>query len=168
MQQIVENLTHKSGNYHEKGTLRNGTTPYHGQVKLPPPGGLIYKLKRCGESGQLLFLIQSFLKDRKQRTVLNGQSSNWGDISAGVPQGSILGPLFFLVYINDLAVGLKCNVKLFADDTSLFTVAEDSNRPFHGKKSMLGKWGRFGDFDTTQLRISPGCAILIFETNISP
>ena len=89
--------------------------------------GLIYKLKRCGVSGQLLFLIQSFLKDRKQRTVLNGQSSNWGDISAGVPQGSILGPLFFLVYINDLAVGLKCNVKLFADDTSLFTVVEDSN-----------------------------------------
>ena len=73
--------------------------------------GLIYKLKRCNVSGQLLFLIQSFLKDRKQRTVLNGQSSNWGDISAGVPQGSILGPLFFLVYINDLAVGLKCNVK---------------------------------------------------------
>ena len=89
--------------------------------------GLIYKLKRCGVSGQLLLLVQSFLKDRKQRTVLNGQSSTWGDISAGVPQGSILGPLFFLVYINDLAVGLKCNVKLFADDTSLFTVVEDSN-----------------------------------------
>ena len=89
--------------------------------------GLIYKLKRCGVSGQLLLLIQSFLSGRKQRTVLNGQSSNWGDISAGVPQGSILGPLFFLVYINDLAVGLKCTVKLFADDTSLFTVVEDSN-----------------------------------------
>ena len=89
--------------------------------------GLIYKLKRCGVSGQLLSLIQSFLTDRKQRTVLNGQSSNWGDISAGVPQGSILGPLFFLVYINDLTADLKCNVKLFADDTSLFTVVEDSN-----------------------------------------
>ena len=47
--------------------------------------GLIYKLKRCGVLGQLLFLIQSFLKDRKQRTVLSGQSSTWGDISAGVP-----------------------------------------------------------------------------------
>ena len=82
--------------------------------------GLIYKLKRCGVSGQLLLLVQSFLKDRKQRTVLNGQSSTWGDISAGVPQGSILGPLFFLVSINYLAVGLKCNVKLFADDTSIF------------------------------------------------
>ena len=89
--------------------------------------GLIYKLMRCGVSGELLSLIQSYLKDRKQRTVLNGQSSSWGDISAGVPQGSTLGPLFFLVYINDPIADLKCNVKLFADDTSLLTVVEDSN-----------------------------------------
>ena len=88
--------------------------------------GLVYKLKRCGVSGQLLFIIQSFLKDRKQRTVLNGHCSTWGDVSAGVPQGSILGPLFFLVYINDLTNDLKCNVKLFADDTSLFTVVHDT------------------------------------------
>ncbi len=80
-----------------------------------------YKSKRCGVSGQLLLLIQSFLKDRKQRTILNGQSSDWGDILAGVPQGSILGPLLFPVYINDLAVGLKCNVKLFADDKRVDT-----------------------------------------------
>ena len=80
--------------------------------------GLIYKFTRCGVSGQLLSLTQIFLKDRKQRTVLNGQCSNWGDVlAAGVPQCSIQGPLFFLVYINDLAVDLKCNVKLFADDT---------------------------------------------------
>ena len=89
--------------------------------------GLIHKLKRCDDSGQLLSLIKSFLKDRKQRTVLNGHCSNWGDILAGVPQGSILGPLFFLVYINDLTADLKCNVKLFADDTSLFTVAREAN-----------------------------------------
>ena len=89
--------------------------------------GLIFKLKRCGVSGQLLSLLQSFLMDRRQRTVLNGQCSSWGDISAGVPQDSILGPLFFLVYINDLTENLKCNVKLFADDTSLFSVVENSN-----------------------------------------
>ena len=89
--------------------------------------GPFYKLKKCGVSGQLLFLIQSFLRDRKQRIVLNGQSSHWGDVSAGVPQNCFLGPLFFLVYINVLAVGLKCNFELFADDTSLFTVVEDCN-----------------------------------------
>ena len=89
--------------------------------------GLIFKLKRCGVAGQLLSLIESFLNDRKQRTVLNGRCSNWGDILAGVPQGSILGPLFFLVYINDLTTDLNCNVKLFADDTSFFTVVQEPN-----------------------------------------
>ena len=72
--------------------------------------GLIFKLRRCGISGQLLSLIQNFLADRKQRTVLNGKTSDWGKVSAGVPQGSILGPLFFLVYINDLTDNLICNV----------------------------------------------------------
>ena len=88
--------------------------------------GLIYKLKRCGVSGDLL-LTQSFLKDRKQRVVLHEHNSFWGGVSAGVAQGSILGPLFFLVYINDLATDVKCSVKLFADDTLLFTVVEDIN-----------------------------------------
>ena len=87
--------------------------------------GLIYKLSQFGISGKLMILIQSFLNDRKQRTVLNGKTSTWGTFSAGVPQGSILGPLLFLIYINDLTDGLRCNVKLFADDTSIFTVVHD-------------------------------------------
>ena len=59
--------------------------------------------------------------------VLNGQHSSWKDVTAGVPQGSILGPLLFLVYINDLSNGLKTNPKLFTDDTSLFSVIHDVN-----------------------------------------
>ena len=62
-----------------------------------------------------------------QRVVLNGQMSSWADVNAGVPQGSILGPLLFLIYINDLAVGLSSNAKLFADDTSLFSVVHNDN-----------------------------------------
>ena len=89
--------------------------------------GLIYKVRRCGISGNLLLLLRSFLSNRKQRTVLNGQSSGCGNISAGVPQGSILGPLFFLIYINDLSQNLRCSVKLFADDTSLFTMVKDTS-----------------------------------------
>ena len=89
--------------------------------------GLLYKLRRDGISGQLLLLIESFLANRKQRTVLNGKVSKWGSITAGVPQGSILGPLLFLIYINDLTDGVKCNVKLFADDTSILTVVYDPN-----------------------------------------
>ena len=89
--------------------------------------GLIFKLERCGVSGNLLSLKKSgnFLMGRKQRTVLNRKTSSWGDISAGVPQGSILVPLFFHIYINDLTENLKCTAKLFADDTSLFTVVQD-------------------------------------------
>ena len=75
--------------------------------------GLIYKLKRCGVSGNLLLLLQSFLSNRKQRTVLNGQTSTWGNISAGVPQGSILGPLFFLIYIDDLTQNFEVQCEAF-------------------------------------------------------
>ena len=60
-----------------------------------------------------------------QRVVLNGQSSKWQNVNTGVPQVSVLGPLFFLIYINDLPQGLHSDVKLFADDTSLFSVIHD-------------------------------------------
>ena len=69
--------------------------------------GLIYKIKSIGISGPLLKLIESFLSIRYQRVLLNGQSSTWLPIIAGVPQGSILGPLFFLIYINYLSKNLS-------------------------------------------------------------
>ena len=78
-------------------------------------------------ASKLLLLLKDFLKSTKQRVVLNGQDSSWRDLNAGVPEGSILRPLLFLVYINDLLNGLKSNPKLFADDTSLFSVIHDIN-----------------------------------------
>ena len=87
--------------------------------------GLLYKLKQNGILGNLLETLTDFLKDRKQRDVLNGQNSSWANVEAGVPQGSILGPLLFLIYIYDLPDNLSTNVKLFADDTLLFSVVHD-------------------------------------------
>ena len=87
--------------------------------------GLIYKIKCFGISGKLLDLLSSFLHDKKQRVVLNGQISEWEHVKAGVPQGSILCPLLFLMYVNDLPNNLKSNVKLSADDISLFSVVHD-------------------------------------------
>ena len=87
--------------------------------------GVLFKLSQNGISGSLLKPLTNFLKNRKQRVTLNGQTSFWTEVNAGVPQGSILGPLLFLIYINDLPDGLSSNVKLFADDTSLFSVVHD-------------------------------------------
>ena len=101
--------------------------------------GLPFKLKQNGISGNLLNVITDFLCQRKQRVVLNGQHSYWTNIEGGVPQGSILGPLFFLIYINDLSDGLTSNPKLFADDTSLLSVVHNINSTANDLNSDLMK-----------------------------
>ena len=77
--------------------------------------GLFSKIKSMGISVPLLKLIESSLSNRYQRVLLNGQSPIWLPIIAGVPQGSILGSLFFLIYINDLSKNVSSITKLFAD-----------------------------------------------------
>ena len=84
--------------------------------------GLIFKLKQNGISGNLLSTLTDLLKFRKQSVVLNDQLSSWSNTESGVPQGPILGPLLFLIYINDLSEGLTTNVRLFANDVPLFSL----------------------------------------------
>ena len=100
---------------------------------------MIFKIKSFGISGDLLELIKNFLSNRFQRVVLNGQTSEWGKINAGVSQGSILGPLFFLIYINDLTDGTSSIAKLFVDDTSLFSVVQNKNDSASQLKNDLNK-----------------------------
>ena len=78
-------------------------------------------------SGELDDLLENYLAGRHKRVILIVQTSSWRPVLAVVPQGSVLGPLLFLVYINDLPSELKSNAKLFADDTSLFATVKDKN-----------------------------------------
>ena len=89
--------------------------------------GLLYKLECIGITGDLLSWFRSYLHNREQRVIIHGSSSKWGRIPAGVPQGAVLGPLAFFIYINDITENIKSNIKLFADDTSLYvTIDEDA------------------------------------------
>ena len=83
--------------------------------------GLLHKLKSYGISGQLFGLISSFLSNRRLQVVLDGKSSQEYPVNAGVPQGSILGPTLFLLYINDLSDDVICNIAIYADDTTLYS-----------------------------------------------
>ena len=85
-------------------------------------------MKCNGINENALALIQNYIGNRKQRVVLNGKGSKWASICASVQQGSVLGSLFFLVCISDLVENVNCDVKKFADDTSLFSVVEDERR----------------------------------------
>ena len=76
---------------------------------------LLFKLKIYGVDGEVLALLANYLYERYQRVVLNRQTSSWELVKSGVPQGSVLGPLFFFIYINDLPGNLESNCKIFAD-----------------------------------------------------
>ena len=81
---------------------------------------LLHELKSSGISAQIFDLIASFLSNRWVWVVMGGKSSQEYPVNAGVPQGSILGPTFFLLYINDLPDDVICNIAIYADDTTLY------------------------------------------------
>ena len=87
--------------------------------------GLFYKLNKAGITGSLLSWFTNYLSNRSQRVVLPVASSSWKTIKAGVPQGFIHGPLLFLVYINDIVGDIRCKIRLFADDTSLYIIVDN-------------------------------------------
>ena len=75
--------------------------------------GLLFKLKQNGISGGLLKFFENYLHNRKQRVIINGYQSDNSLIESGVPQGSVLGPLLFLIYINDLEKNITSNINFF-------------------------------------------------------
>ena len=84
-----------------------------------PHERLLSKLLSHGISGNIYNWLKDWLSDRKQRVVLNGVASCWLNVKSGVPQGSVLGPVLFLIYVNDIDDGLTCKISKFADDTKI-------------------------------------------------
>ena len=85
-----------------------------------PHAKLLQKLEYYGIDNQIIQWIRSFLTGRSQRVVLDGVFSDEVEVTSGVPQGSVIGPILFLVYINDITDNVKSNVRLFADDTLIY------------------------------------------------
>ena len=85
-----------------------------------PHKRLLLKLEAYGIRGALLQWFCSFLTKRRQRVVINGCSSSWSPVLSGVPQGSILRPLLFILYINDLPSTVCSSIKIFADDVAMY------------------------------------------------
>jgi len=112
---------------------------------------LLLKLFQYGFSNNALDLIASYFKDRQQQTKLNGRISSPSPIKFGVPQGSVLGPLFFLIFINDLAFLLdNLSSKLFADDTTIYKSGPELNAlltAFQQHIKPLFSWCKFNRLD---------------------
>ena len=85
-----------------------------------PHQRLLTKLKAYGIGESMINWIQAWLTDRRQRVIVEGEISNWKPVLSGVPQGSVLGPILFLIFINDLDDDLSSKVLKFADDTKVF------------------------------------------------
>ena len=106
---------------------------------------LIRKCEGLGIQGKILLWIQNWLSDRKQRVILNGMSSSWGDVLSGVPQGSVLGPTLFLIFINDIDCAVEVTrglIKKFADDTKCYMVvdSEEEKERFQAMLDGLSTW----------------------------
>jgi len=80
---------------------------------------LFEKLKSHGIGGSILNWVENWLSNRRQRVCVNGEYSGWADVTSGVPQGSVLGPILFIIYINDLDVNVISKLAKFADDSKL-------------------------------------------------
>ena len=100
-------------------------------------------MRHIGVSEQIACWTSSFLADRTQRVTLEGKLSDQCDVTSGVPQGSVIGPVLFLIYINDLPCSTESHVRLFADDTIVYTSVNNSDklqRDLHQLEAWEKRW----------------------------
>ena len=109
-----------------------------------------------GIGGKTLKWIDSFLCFRQQRVVVNGVKSDWGPVLSGVPQGTVLGPLLFCMYINDILSDIESEIRLFVDDCVCYREIKDEDDTMKLQRDIdrLGSWARkWGLMQLTRKRI---------------
>ena len=126
--------------------------------------------KAFGMGNSIINWIEQWLTDRRQRVVVDGEVSSWKSVLSGVPQGSVLGPILFLVYINDLEEGVTGNILKFADDTKLFTKTKEigDKQNLQDDIDKLVKWSEkwqmlFNFGKCKCLHIGPGNTSMNYE-----
>ena len=109
-----------------------------------PHKRLLIKLKSHGIQGNVLRWVENWLNNRKQRVVINGKASKWTKVTSGVPQGSVLGPVLFLVYINDIDNGVTGIISKFADDTKIANTVVSNEQVIEMQSNLdkLSEWGQ--------------------------
>ena len=109
-----------------------------------PHERLLLKVRQYGIKGNLEKWIQDFLYDRKQRVIVGKGKSSWAPVKSGIPQGSVLGPILFVIFINDLPEQITSNIKIFADDTKIFRSLSKVNdlTSMQNDLNELAKWSR--------------------------
>ena len=122
--ELVEELSRKLSNGHQVDLVLLDFSKAFDKVNHLK---LLFKLSSHGVKGQTLKWISSFLGGRTQAVVLEGKCSPEVPVTSGVPQGSVLGPLLFLLYINDLPENIQSQVRLFADDTAVYLTVDSQN-----------------------------------------
>jgi hypothetical protein len=146
MLQLLHMLDNWTSSLEEGGQVDAIYTDFEKAFDKVPHKRLISKLEAYGVNKSLIKWIQDFLKDRTQRVRVKGSYSGWGKVTSGIPQGSILGPLLFLLYINDLPVFCEqeSGIYLFADDAKIFRhiKCEADYEKLQNSIDALQEWSR--------------------------
>ena len=158
MTQLLESMDDWTSIIEESGSVDIIYTDFQKAFDSVPHRRLIQKMKSAGINGSVLRWVEDFLANRKQRVVINGTKSNEGSVTSGIPQGSVLGPLLFVMYINDLPRNLNTVAKMFADDTKVYVRSDtpDGARNLQGDLDTLQNWS-----DKWMLKFHPDkCCVL--------